>query len=64
MPPSSTAIHGIHDADLDGAPGFAAVWAEFDAFTGASVLVGYRTGFDITTLKKECGLAGAVSTRR
>jgi len=58
VPPSSTAIHGIHDADLDGAPAFAAAWAQFDAFTGDTVLIGYRTGFDITTMKRECGLAG------
>jgi CBS domain-containing protein len=58
VPPASTAIHGISDTDLVGVPGFGQVWAEFDAFTGASVLVGYRTGFDITTLKKECALAG------
>lgn len=58
VPPSSTAIHGIRDADLEGAPGFAAAWAQFDAFTGDTVLIGYRTGFDITTLKRECGLAG------
>jgi CBS domain-containing protein len=58
VPPASTVIHGIRDADLVGAPGFGQIWAEFDAFTGASVLIGYRTGFDITTLKRECGLAG------
>ena len=58
VPPASTAIHGISDTDLVGVPGFGQVWAEFDAFTGALVLVGYRTGFDITTLKKECALAG------
>ncbi len=57
VPPASTEIHGISDADLVGAPAFGKAWAEFDAFTGASVLIGYRTGFDITTLKRECGLA-------
>jgi DNA polymerase-3 subunit epsilon/CBS domain-containing protein len=58
IPPVSSAVHGIRDEHVQTARGFQAVWEEFDAFLGEQVLIGYRTGFDITVMKRECGLAG------
>jgi len=58
IPPASQAIHGIGDADLAGAPGFAEVVHEFDAWCGDAVLVGYASGFDLAMLKREKQLAG------
>jgi DNA polymerase-3 subunit epsilon/CBS domain-containing protein len=58
IPEASAAIHGIRDADIAGAPDFAKAWEAFNDYTGARVLIGYRTGFDISVFKRECGLAG------
>jgi DNA polymerase-3 subunit epsilon/CBS domain-containing protein len=58
IPQQSSAVHGIYDRDVETAPSFPAIWKDFRAFAGASVLVGYRTGFDVTILKRECGIAG------
>jgi DNA polymerase-3 subunit epsilon/CBS domain-containing protein len=58
IPPASSAVHGIRDEQVQSARGFQAVWQDFDAFLGEQVLIGYRTGFDITVMKRECGLAG------
>jgi CBS domain-containing protein len=58
IPPRSSEIHGIKDEDVSGAPVFQRAWEEFDAFTGPRVLIGYRTGFDISVFKRECTLAG------
>ncbi|NJM35836.1 MAG: CBS domain-containing protein, partial [Rhodomicrobium sp.] len=58
IPPASSAVHGIHDSDVKDAPAFLEIWGGFQSFAGPSVLIGYRTGFDITILKRECALAG------
>ncbi len=58
IPAQSTSIHGICDADIKDAPNFETAWRAFEGFTGSRVLIGYRTGFDISILKRECGLAG------
>ncbi|HKJ61136.1 MAG TPA: DUF294 nucleotidyltransferase-like domain-containing protein [Hyphomicrobiales bacterium] len=57
IPEKSTAIHHISDSDVADAHTFKTVWQEFDTFTGPRVLIGYRTGFDISVLKRECALA-------
>ena len=57
IPEKTTAIHHISDEDIADAHTFRTVWGGFDSFTGPRVLVGYRTGFDISVLKRECALA-------
>ncbi len=58
IPDESRAIHGISDADVAGARGFAEVVADFDAWRGDAVLIGYASGFDLAMLKREKELAG------
>ncbi len=58
IPPQASRIHGIDDADVAGAPGFAAVWPEFAAALSGSVLIGHTLGFDLALLKRECARAG------
>ncbi len=58
IPEATTAIHGIRDADVEAAGAFPEIWKDFTAHTGQRVLIGYRTGFDISVLKRECALAG------
>lgn len=51
--PDSSRIHGIDDAMLEGAPGFADVWLQFDEFSRESVLIGHTIGFDLAILERE-----------
>jgi DNA polymerase-3 subunit epsilon len=53
IPSSSTAIHGIGDADVTGQPRFADIAGELGAFLGCD-LGGYNiTGFDLPVLRTE-----------
>jgi DNA polymerase-3 subunit epsilon/CBS domain-containing protein len=58
VPAASTAIHGIDDAMLREAPGFAEAWPRAEAFLGDSVLLGHSLGFDLAILERECARAG------
>jgi len=58
IPPSSSAVHGLRDNDVKDAHVFRKVWDDFDRFVGPRVMIGYRTGFDISVMKRECTLAG------
>ncbi len=53
IPPASTAIHGITDADTAGAPTFPAAMAAFAEWAGSAVVIGYATAFDIAVLRHE-----------
>jgi CBS domain-containing protein len=53
IPPRSTAVHGITDAMVAGAPAFAAVKPTFDRFVDDTVLVGQSIGFDLAVLMHE-----------
>lgn len=53
IPASSTEIHGIADADVAGAPAFPERMAEFAAWAGPTVVIGYSVGFDLAVLKVE-----------
>ena len=60
LAPASSRVHGIRDADVTGAPGFADGMAAFVQWAGPSLIVGYSVGFDLAILKAEhgrCGLA-------
>ena len=59
IPPGSTAIHGITDADVAEAPRFRDVAAELAAFLDGADLGGYNmTGFDLPVLRAEFLRAG------
>lgn len=58
VPPASTAIHGIDDAALIGAPGFAEVAPRLSGWLGGAVLVGHTVAYDLAVLAREHGLAG------
>jgi DNA polymerase III subunit epsilon len=68
IPPSSTAIHGIGDADVAGAPRFREAAAELAAFLDGCELAGYNiAGFDLPVLRAEFLRAGVpfeISERR
>jgi DNA polymerase-3 subunit epsilon len=68
IPPASTAIHGIHDADVAGLDGFVEVAQELHAFLEGCDLAGYNiAGFDLPVLRVEFLRAGIdfdVSSRR
>lgn len=58
IPPATTAVHGISDAMVAGAPSFAAVQPAFDRFRGDAVLIGQSIGFDLAVLLRETRRAG------
>ena len=60
IPKSASAIHGIADADVAGAPPFKTVIADLEAFLGSAVLIGHTLSYDMAILKREYALAGAV----
>lgn len=68
IPAGSTAIHGIKDADVAGAPRFRDIAAELAEFLSGSDLAGYNiAGFDLPVLRAEflrAGVAFEVSERR
>jgi len=68
IPPTSTAIHGITDADVAAAPRFRDVAAGLAAFLEGADLGGYNiTGFDLPVLRAEFLRAGVpfdISERR
>lgn len=58
IPVETTRIHGIDDAAVARAPGFADVWSDFHTFLAQSLVIGHTVGFDLAMLKRECDLAG------
>ena len=68
IPPASTAIHGITDADVAGEPRFRDGAADLAAFLAGCDLAGYNiVGFDLPVLRSEFLRAGVpfeVSERR
>lgn len=57
IPPASTAIHGIDDAAVANAPGFAEVWPALNAMTSGAILIGHTLGFDLAVMRRECDRA-------
>lgn len=58
IPARSSAIHGITDAMVAGAPNFAAVEPSFRELTEGCLLVGHNVPFDIAMLRGEYEQAG------
>ena len=57
IPPETTRIHGLTDADVAEAPRFADIRADFGKWMGRAVVIGYSIGFDLAILKREHELA-------
>lgn len=62
IPPATTAIHGLSDADVRDAPRFADVAASIAAFQRDDVLIGHSISFDLAILKREHEIAGLAWT--
>jgi DNA polymerase-3 subunit epsilon len=58
IPPSSTAIHGIDDARVRGAPGVAEAGRAFARFAEGAVLVAHHAAFDMALLEAKADLIG------
>jgi DNA polymerase-3 subunit epsilon len=58
IPPRSTAVHGITDRMVAGAPDFAAGWPPLAEMIEGVVVVGHSIGFDLAILKAECARHG------
>ena len=58
IPPRSTAVHGITDRMVAGAPDFAAGWPPLAEMIEGAVVVGHSIGFDLAILKAECDRYG------
>jgi len=58
IPPRASAVHGITDALVAGAPAFAAVSERLRRLMRGTVLVGHNIGFDLALLRREAALAG------
>ena len=58
IPTSSTAIHGIGDEAVRGAPRLAEALNLFQEFLGGRLLVGHSIGFDLAVLEHEAARAG------
>jgi DNA polymerase-3 subunit epsilon/CBS domain-containing protein len=54
IPAESSAVHGIVDADLADAPGFADAWTAYAGFAANAVVIGHSIGFDLAILKRQC----------
>jgi DNA polymerase III epsilon subunit-like protein len=57
IPERSTAVHGITDRDVAGAPAFATLYPELDAALADGVLLGHEIGFDAAMIRREAHLA-------
>jgi len=68
IPPSATAIHGIHDADVADAPTFSLIAANLAKYLEGADLAGYNLlKFDIPMLQEEfkrCGVPFSLEGRR
>lgn len=53
IPPASTEIHHISDADVERADDFVTVIKSFTDWTGPSLIFGWSIGFDLAVLKAE-----------
>lgn len=52
IPEESSAIHGIYDRDIEGAPVIEQILVDIADFIGESVIVGHHIGFDLRFLNR------------
>lgn len=57
IPERSSAVHGIYDADVAGAPAFATVFPEIEAALDDAALLGHEIGFDLAMIRRETRLS-------
>lgn len=57
IPAEATAIHGITDAAVKGAPHFAELLPDIESFIGNSIIIGHTVGYDLSILRREYELA-------
>lgn len=53
IPAASTAIHGITNERVSGAPDYADAWQSFSAFTAGRIFIGFSIGFDLAVMEHE-----------
>ena len=53
IPPASSRVHGLSDADVTGHPSFAEVAGSLRDFIGSAVVVGHSINFDLSMLRNE-----------
>jgi CBS domain-containing protein len=58
IPPESTAIHGLDDKAIRGAPSFAEAWTAFETFRAGRIVIGHSIGFDLAVADAEHRRAG------
>lgn len=58
IPAVASAIHGIENGHVRGAPSFSAMVPELEAFIGSSILIGHTITYDLAVLQREYELAG------
>lgn len=58
IPPVSTAVHGITDQMVAGAPPIARLLPRLEAFAAGRLLVGHAVGFDLAVLGREADRSG------
>jgi DNA polymerase-3 subunit epsilon/CBS domain-containing protein len=58
IPKDAVAVHGITDAKVAGAPAFAEIAGNLEAYVGRAVLIGYAVAYDLAILEREYRLAG------
>ena len=58
IPPSTTAVHHITDADVRDAPAFAAIAPAVERFIGGAFVIGHTTAYDLVVLERESRRAG------
>ncbi|MCB1508348.1 MAG: CBS domain-containing protein [Hyphomicrobiaceae bacterium] len=54
IPPATTKVHGVGDADVQDAPKFPEIWPKLLDFQGGALIVGHSIGFDLAVLRREC----------
>lgn len=58
IPREATAVHGIEDADVEGAPLLGEILPDLEAFLGSALLIGHNIGYDLAVLSAEYRRAG------
>lgn len=56
--PINVGVHGIRPADVVDAPDWSMQLERLTAFAGADVLVAHNAGFDMSVLRRACGVTG------
>ena len=58
IPPGATAVHGINDIHLIGAPGWKEVWPILQEKLSGRVVGFFNADFDLRLIRQTCGLHG------